>query len=286
MNAEAGPSSSKEAEPARTPTRFIACVNQKKSVEPLRTYLEPHGDRCTVLHGDNLKGAQDADVVLLACKPYMAQTILQARGTREALRGKLLISILAGKAVGDLEALLQETPEGKCETRVVVAVPNVAASIGESMTVVAASDPPLADADAALVAWIFDQVGRACTVPPHLVAAATALAGSGIAFMAQNVEGYVDGGVGMGMPWELARTLTAQTMKGAAALVQAGEHPALLREKVTTPGGCTSGGLTVLEEGRVRWQLARAVREATDIVPLLGKGYQGVNGTRFQAPPS
>jgi len=64
-------------------------------------------------------------------------------------------------------------------------------------------------------------------------------------------------------------------------MVLAGEHPALLRDKVTTPGGCTIGGLLVLEEGRVRGTVARAVREATVVASQLGKGVQGVNGTRF-----
>jgi pyrroline-5-carboxylate reductase len=75
--------------------------------------------------------------------------------------------------------------------------------------------------------------------------------------------------------------MAAQVMKGTAGLVIAGEHPAILRDKVSTPGGCTIGGLLVLEEGRVRGTVARAVREATVVASQLGKGVIGVNGTRF-----
>lgn len=69
-------------------------------------------------------------------------------------------------------------------------------------------------------------------------------------------------------------------MRGTTGLVLNGEHPAILRDKVSTPGGCTIGGLLVLEEGRVRGTVARAIREATVVASKLGQGIQGVNGTR------
>ena len=75
--------------------------------------------------------------------------------------------------------------------------------------------------------------------------------------------------------------MAAQVMRGTASLVTNGEHPAILRDKVSTPGGCTIGGLLVLEEGRTRGTVARAVREATVVASQLGKGVVGVNGTRF-----
>ena len=74
--------------------------------------------------------------------------------------------------------------------------------------------------------------------------------------------------------------MAAQTMRGASGLVLNGEHPAILREKVSTPGGCTIGGLLVLEEGAVRGTVARSVREAAGVAAELGRGGTGVNGTR------
>ena len=75
--------------------------------------------------------------------------------------------------------------------------------------------------------------------------------------------------------------MAAQVMRGTSAMVQNGEHPALLRENVCTPGGCTVGGLLVLEENAVRGSLARSVREATVVASQLGQGVKNVNGTRF-----
>ena len=108
----------------------------------------------------------------------------------------------------------------------------------------------------------------------------TALCGSGPAFLALMMESLADGAVAMGLPRAEAQLMAAQTMRGTAGIVLGGEHPALLREKVSTPGGCTIGGLLMLEEGRVRGTVARCVREATVVAGQLGKGVVGVNAPR------
>lgn len=84
----------------------------------------------------------------------------------------------------------------------------------------------------------------------------------------------------MGLPREEAYTMAAQTMRGTTGLVLQGEHPAILKDKVSTPGGCTIGGLLVLEEGSLKGTVAKAVREATVVASQLGQGKAGVNGTK------
>ncbi|KAI4156735.1 MAG: hypothetical protein LQ340_000049, partial [Diploschistes diacapsis] len=116
---------------------------------------------------------------------------------------------------------------------------------------------------------------------PSLMDASTALCGSGPAFFSLMLEAMIDGAVAMGLPRREAQLMAAQTMKGTAGLVLEGQHPALLRDAVTTPGGCTIGGLLVMEEGWVWGTVARAVREATVVAEQLGRGVVGVNGTRF-----
>jgi len=149
------------------------------------------------------------------------------------------------------------------------------------MTVIATSNPPLPSEQAKLVDWIFTRVGKVTHLPPNQMDACTALCGSGPAFMALVLEGLADGAVAMGVPRAEAQMMAAQTMRGTTGLVQSGEHPAILRERVSTPGGCTIGGSLVLEEAGVRGTIARAVREATVVASQLGKGVQGVNGTRW-----
>ena len=284
-----GPSSSKdepsEETPERTPTHFIACCTRDASADRIHAALEHFTENLTVLIRENVRAAQDADVIMLGCKPHQLVTVLQEPGMREALEGKLLISILAGVPVPQIEKVLYGSGETADSTdrrcKVVRVMPNTAALVQESMTVIATSTPPLPSDLSALVTWIFNRVGRVVHLPPDKMDASTALCGSGPATFALILEAITDGAVAMGLPRAEAQIMAAQTMRGCSGLVLNGEHPAILKDKVSTPGGCTIGGLMVLEEGRVRGTIARSVREATVVASQLGKGVEGVNGTRW-----
>jgi pyrroline-5-carboxylate reductase len=273
--------------PTRLPSRFIACVRRPESAKKVKDALRKidptiFDDRriVRVVQNDNISACTEAEVIILGCKPYMVNDILAAKGMREALKGKLLISICGGVTVSQMEEALYGDDNAKDECNIIRAMPNTASGIRESMTVIATS-PNLPLEMSAVVEWIFERIGKVAHLPESNMDVSTALCGSGPAFFALMLEAAIDGAVAMGMPRAEALKMAAQTMKGAACMVLEGEHPALLRDKVTTPGGCTIGGLLVLEEGRVRGTVARAVREATVVASQLGKGVQGVNGTRF-----
>lgn len=230
----------------------------------------------------NVRATREAEVVLLGCKPYHLETVLKESGMREALQGKLLISILAGVTVSQIEETLYAGDPSDMEDRckIVRVMPNTAALIRESMTVIEDSNPPLPTDLSAIVTWMFDRVGKVFHLPPDKMDASTALCGSGPATFALVLEAITDGAVAMGLPRAEAQTMAAQTMRGCSGLVLNGEHPAILKEKVSTPGGCTIGGLMVLEEGAVRGSIAKSVREATVVASQLGKGAKMVNGPR------
>ena len=267
--------------PQRLPSRFIACVRRESSAKRIKQSVGHHSIPLQVCVNENLNAVQQGDVILLGCKPQMFREVLGAPGVKEALKGKLLISILAGVTADQMTQFLygDDVPADAC--RIVRAMPNTASFVRESMTVVANSDPPLPSQWNDLVTWIFSRIGRVVHLAPSMMDASTALCGSGPAFMALVLEALADGGVAMGLPRAEAQLMAAQVMKGTASLVSNGEHPAILRDKVSTPGGCTIGGLLVLEEGRTRGSVARAVREATVVASQLGMGVSGVNGTRF-----
>ena len=265
-------------------------MTRPASAKRIRNELSHLTSSLTILQNENLRGVKQADVVLLACKPYNLTAVLQEEGMREALAGKLLISILAGVPVSQIEDTIHgpdssktlpidPAEDGRC--RIVRVMPNTAALIRQSMTVIATSNPPLPAILLSLITWMFTRIGRVVSLPPGQMDACTALCGSGPATFALVLEAIADGAVAMGLPRAEAQLMAAQTMRGAAGLVLSGEHPAILREKVSTPGGCTIGGLLVLEEGGLRGTVARSVREATVVASQLGKGIQGVNGTRF-----
>lgn len=268
--------------PSYLPTCFVACVTRESSATSVEDALGPLTSNLKVLQNGNLEGVKESDIVLLGCKPQMVGTILGEEGMNEALEGKLLISILAGVPIRQIQDIISGggAQSQNRPTRIVRVMPNTASAIGESMSVIT-SNPSLPKDLDETVTWMFNSIGRTVKLPEHLMDVSTALCGSGPAFFSLMLESMIDGAVAMGLPRKEAQMMAAQTMKGTAGLVLQGEHPALLRDKVSTPGGCTIGGLLVLEEGRVRGTVARAVREATVVAEQLGKGVTGVNGTRF-----
>jgi pyrroline-5-carboxylate reductase len=267
--------------PKKLPSKFIACDTWKPAEEKVKAALGHYNFPLTTLTNDNITGAKEADILLLSCKPHGFKDILGEEGMRDALAGKILVSILAGVTQPQIEEFLYPDgmPENAC--RIVRVMPNTASFVQESMSVIQTSNPPLSDSQFTLVESIFSSIGRVVSLPPHLMDASTALCGSGPAFFALVLEAAADGGVAMGLPRAEAQLMAAQTMRGTTGLVLNGEHPAILRDKVSTPGGCTIGGLLVLEEGGVRGVVSRAIREATVVASLLGQGKGGlVNGTR------
>lgn len=281
-----GTSTPRDEPPPRLPSRFIACVRRPESAKRVKKALWEHSSALKVVQNENVASVMRAEVILLTCKPSKAEELLREPGMARALHGKLLISICAGVTVPQIEKILHGAvsdldPEVDGRCRIVRAMPNTASFIRESMTVIANSTPPLPPHTSSLVTWIFKRIGDVVYLPAHAMDASTALCGSAPGFFALVLEAAIDGAVAMGLPREEAQRMAAQSMRGTAGLVLNGEHPALLREKVSVPGGCTIGGLLVLEEGGTRGTISRAVREATVVASQLGQGLQGVNGTRF-----
>ena len=205
-----------------------------------------------------------ADLILICVKPADAPAVMATLRDAGLRRETLLISILAGVATDRLEALLGT------ENPVVRAMPNTPAVVGEGMTAICRGRYA-AKSDLERARHIFEAVGKCIAIDEIHFNAITALSGSGPAYQFLIMEALADAGVRVGLPRQLALTLVAQTALGAARMVLGtGRHPASLRDDVTTPAGCTIGGLLMLEDGRIRSVLARAVEEATRISAHLG----------------
>ncbi|TDL27399.1 pyrroline-5-carboxylate reductase [Rickenella mellea] len=252
------------------PTRFIACVKREDSVKRLRAVFDaPGGLSSTVqiVAGDNLNAVKQSDVVLLCCKPQLAYTILSEPGIKEALDGKLLISILAGVTIKQITDWVTPT------TKVIRAMPNTPCKIREGMTVISTlTSTSGSGGDRQIILNIFSSIGRCRFLDEKHFDACTALSGSGPAFACIFLEAMADGGVMMGLPRPEALELAAQTLQGAARMaLQPGAHPAQIKDSVTTPGGCTIAGLLTLEDGRVRSTIARAIQVATERASELGQ---------------
>jgi len=200
--------------------------------------------------------ASEVDVLVLAVKPQQIPAVLAE--LRPALKPKhLVISIAAGIR---LAALAQGLGE---QVRLVRVMPNTPCLVGESASGFCLGSTATA-ADGTLVAELLAAVGRAFAVDEKLLDAVTGLSGSGPAFVYLVIEALSDGGVRMGLPRDVALALAAQTVLGAAEMVlQTGDHPAVLKDRVTSPGGTTIAGLQALEAGGLRAALMAAVEAAT-----------------------
>jgi pyrroline-5-carboxylate reductase len=212
---------------------------------------------------DNAGAIERARVVLLCLKPQRLPEVLQQPAIRRGAAGKLVVSIAAGITLTQLRGLLPEST-------LVRAMPNTPCLIGEGMTVVARG-ADVSDEQMAVVTRIFSSVGRCLELEEKHMDAVTSLGGSGPAFAYVMLEALADGGVMMGLPRDVALTIAAQVFLGSAKMVLQTElHPAALKDQVTTPAGSTIAGLLVMEDGRIRSVLARAIQEATRVAAQLG----------------
>jgi pyrroline-5-carboxylate reductase len=213
----------------------------------------------TALAG-NLQLVQAADTVILCVKPGDALKALRELD----LASKLVISIVAGLS---LRALEEAAGVG---ARVVRVMPNTPALIHQGAAAYSLGNDATKD-DAAITEQIFGSVGTIAAVKEELLDAVTGLSGSGPAYVYLMIEALADGGVLMGLPRDLALRLAAQTVAGAAGMVlQTGQHPAVLKDMVTSPGGTTIAGLEELEAHGLRAALLSAVRAATERSRQLG----------------
>jgi pyrroline-5-carboxylate reductase len=213
---------------------------------------------------DNNQVVAAADVVLLAVKPQQMSDVLA--GLRGSLRPEsLVVSIAAGVTLARLAASLPE------KQRIVRVMPNTPCLVGRGASAYSLG-PSASPADGQLVQQLLSAVGAAYEVPEKQLDAVTGLSGSGPAFVYTMIQSLSDGGAQMGLPAALAAELAARTVAGAAEMVLAtGETPAVLRDRVTSPGGTTLAGLKALDEGGFQRAVVAAVEAATRRSEELGR---------------
>jgi len=205
---------------------------------------------------NNCKAVKGASVVLLAVKPQAVQELLEEiRG--ELTRDQVVISVVASVTTAFVERNLN------APIPVIRAMPNTPCLVRSGMTALCkgiyAEKQQLKDAQR-----MFDSVGRTLILDEKYMDAVTGLSASGPAFMYIIIESLAEAGVKVGLPRSVATELAAQMTLGSAKMVlETREHPALLKDIVTTPAGCTIDGILELEEGKLRVTLIKAVVKAT-----------------------
>jgi pyrroline-5-carboxylate reductase len=232
-----------------SPQNIFATVQHVGAVRKNGTKLP------VALTSDNRAAVKKADVVLLCVKPQTVGKVVDE--IRPVLNAKkLLISVAASVPTAYIERRLR----GKVP--VIRSMPNTPSMVGEGITALSpgkfASPKDIETAQS-----LFGAVGRTVVVDEKNMDAVTGLSASGPAFIYIILESLAEGGVKAGLSRELATMLAAQTALGAAKVaLETGHHPALLKDTVTTPAGCTIDGILELEEGGLRVTLIKAVVKA------------------------
>ncbi len=199
-----------------------------------------------------------SEVLILAVKPQVMGKVLEEISAAVAGKKPLVISIAAGIPTGLIKKMLG------ADQRICRVMPNTPALIGQGVSAYFAG-PGMSKRDKGKVETILGAIGKVVEIDrEELMDAVTGLSGSGPGYIFMVVEALSDGGVKMGLSRKLSLSLAAQTVIGAGLMVlETGMHPGELKDMVTSPGGTTIAGLSVLEQGGMRGLLIKAVESAT-----------------------
>jgi pyrroline-5-carboxylate reductase len=233
--------------------------------ERLTHFRDAYGVEAT---DDNTAAVDGVDIVILAVKPQIIDRVLQEIA-KPLGEGTLVISIAAGVPTSRIASHLRPA------ARIVRSMPNTCATVDAAATAISAG-PNVTAEDIARVHTIFDAVGTTVEVEENLMDAVTGLSGSGPAYVFMIIEALSDAGVKVGLPRYQAQALAAQTVLGSAKLLlETKQHPGVLKDSVTSPGGTAIAGLHTLEEGGLRTTLINAVVAATERSAALGRQNNG-----------
>ncbi|GIW54410.1 MAG: pyrroline-5-carboxylate reductase [Nitrospiraceae bacterium] len=214
--------------------------------------------------GDNREAAGLANILILSVEPQVLDEVLEE--IQPVVQADcLILSVAAGYPIARVASHL------KAATRIVRAMPNTPSTVREAVTALTFPHG-LPEDDRNTARTVFESVGKVVVVEERLMDADTGLSGSGPAYVYVMIEALADGGVKMGLPRQVAELLAAQTVLGAARmLIESGDPPGRLKDRVASPGGTTIAGLYQLEKGRLRAALISAVEAAAKRSAELGK---------------
>jgi pyrroline-5-carboxylate reductase len=240
-----------------TPDRITA----SEIVPARRQYLS---DKVGIrAEASNLTALEHGEVIILALKPQDMQTVLKEIGG-SVREDQLVVSIAAGVPLAKLE------PPFEAAVPVIRVMPNTPCLVGQGMAAIARGKHAT-EAHAEIVLRIFNATGKAISLAEKDLDAVTALSGSGPGYVAVVIEALADAGVRVGLTRDVATTLAIQTVLGTAQMLsETGQHPARLKDIVSSPGGTTIAGIHALERAGIRAAFMDAIVAATDRSRELG----------------
>jgi pyrroline-5-carboxylate reductase len=228
--------------------------------ERLKAVREKYGVKTTSL---NTEVVEQSDIIILSVKPQILKQVVDEIAKCLDL-SKLIVSIAAGVSLDAIESCARK------DLKLIRVMPNICVSVREGASAIAGGKHAVKE-DLMIAKTIFDSVGKSLFIEENLLDAVTGLSGSGPAYIFLIIDALADAGVKVGLSRDDALLLASQTVLGAAKmLIETGEHPGKLKDRVTSPGGTAIAGLHTLEEGGMRTTLINAVEVATQRSKALG----------------
>lgn len=219
-------------------TIAVSCPNRHGELDTLQSQYP-----AIQTYTDNARAIDHADIIIIAVKPWLIDSVMQSLGNAVNFQQQLIVSVVAGISLEHLESYAGNEQTSPAVFRV---IPNIAITHRQSMTFVAAKNATSKQIDT--ICGIFDQLGKTMLVEERLMGAGTALASCGIAYAMRYVRAAMEGGIELGFPASQSLQIVLQTMAGAiATLADGNEHPEAAIDRVTTAGGITIRGLNAME---------------------------------------
>jgi len=214
---------------------------------------------------NNVEAIKGADLIVIGVKPQVVEDVVREISGHVTPK-QAILSVAASVPTSMIEKHLPP------DVPVIRAMPNTPCLLGAGMTAIC-KGKHAGPKDVALACHMFEVVGRTVVVDEKHMDAVTALSASGPAYIYIILESLAEAGVKVGLPRDIATLLAAQTALGASRVVlETGDHPALLKDSVTTPAGCTIDAIMELEEGKLRVTLIKAVVKAAQRAKELAYG--------------
>ena len=245
--------------------KYTAWVRSQASLERLHHALGEEKKQVNCVGGgDFVDVMMPADVVILGFPPGKLNAVFGAPGLVDALRGKLIISLLAGVSYGQLETILQSHTKEDLYHHILRVIPSIGAKINDSVTLIAET-LHAGHRQQRVTAWIFEQLGQLQWLPESLMNEATAAGAACNALTMVAIDAIVDASVAEGIPRSAAMKLAAASLRSSSGLLLAGGMtPESLKESMSVPKGITINAVLELERGHGRSAISNAVRHAID----------------------
>lgn len=204
-----------------------------------------------MLSADNTSGIEKADIIILTIKPYQVDVVLAE--ILPFIKNKIVASAVSGLSIESLQNKIG------VDNQAIRIMPNIAAQFGESATCISFQENHAVQGQKLVT--LFQDLGTAPVIDEKLMDAATVLAASGTAFALRYIRASMQAGIEIGFDWQTALAISAQTVKGAAAMIMEEQvHPEQLIDRVTTPKGCTIAGLNEMEMHGFSSSLIRGIK--------------------------